>query len=857
MRAVEPYIVRFAGDNSIDFQVTMNVDCTGETLIAKLYVLGYGSALVKTVPIETPVTGGAIGAVISITLDFSGVVPYSNYSLVFTTAESGTVAKSPFVMLAEDGYTEGQEEAPGVWRLITQEGLGDKVLTDDGTYKEIDDFIPEIARISGTPTNNYYAVWDSVNNGIRFVNLNDSGIYKDDDSIEFIDLGNPLSIATVGDSSITKMDANNVAIASPTLGLRFYNYLSETWSKIGSTFTLGGATYPQIASLSATRVAYIDGGNEELRAYTFSGSAWSLTGSGLSIPGISLTSLVALSATRVALFDITSDQLRAYDFDGANWSSVGNPLTISGATNSSMAALNSTTVALYINGNNELEAYSFNGTDWSSASNALALTEALSFMTTLSETRVAIVGSTSDTLSVYDLDGLDWSQKGDTLDVVNGAIHIAAMNPTDVAVIDPINDNLRAYSINLIGRLAFWTGEGLQGATSDILIKNTSIDVNKNLIINAPQTIQGTEATKLILKRGTGLVSVRMTNDTSEFGFDIGDTGTNDILFDYNGTQIIQNSTATKLILKRGTGEVSVRMTNDTSEFGFDIGNTGTNDILFDYNGTQTIQNSTARKLILKRGTGVVSVRMTDDTSEFGFDIGDTGTNDILFDSNGTQYIQGPGASKLVFKRGTGLVSVRMVTDTNQIGFDIGDTGTNDILFDSSGVQTIQNSGVKKLILKRGTGVMSIKMTTDTNHLLFDIGDTGTSDIEFDSNGDILVSSLTGSGTQDAQLNANGKFVRITSDESTKDIIGPLTHGLDYVLAVKKCTIVYDYKDKGLNAEGYHNWGFGAGAVEKEFGSNPAFRKHEGVFNWDSKQMIAPLYNAVAELNEKIENIKA
>ena len=76
---------------------------------------------------------------------------------------------------------------------------------------------------------------------------------------------------------------------------------------------------------------------------------------------------------------------------------------------------------------------------------------------------------------------------------------------------------------------------------------------------------------------------------------------------------------------------------------------------------------------------------------------------------------------------------------------------------------------------------------------------------------------------------------------------------MNYVLKASKGTIEYNYKDEDLNAEGYKTWGFGARAVNKEYGKNPAFRPYNDIYGWDTKQMIAPAYNAISELNNKIK----
>ena len=120
-------------------------------------------------------------------------------------------------------------------------------------------------------------------------------------------------------------------------------------------------------------------------------------------------------------------------------------------------------------------------------------------------------------------------------------------------------------------------------------------------------------------------------------------------------------------------------------------------------------------------------------------------------------------------------------------------------------------------------------------------------------NGIVELPYYAGSGTEDAQFTSVGRFTRITSDENTKNIIGKLGQGLSYVLAAARHTIEFRYKNEDLNAEDHNHWGFGARGVTADYGKNPAFRLYKDVYGWDTKQMIAPAYNAISEVYTLIE----
>ena len=79
---------------------------------------------------------------------------------------------------------------------------------------------------------------------------------------------------------------------------------------------------------------------------------------------------------------------------------------------------------------------------------------------------------------------------------------------------------------------------------------------------------------------------------------------------------------------------------------------------------------------------------------------------------------------------------------------------------------------------------------------------------------------------------------------------------MKYILALAKTTIEFTFKDKDLNAEGFNYWGFPARKATKEAGKSPVFREYKGQMSYDAKQLFAPIVNAIAELNERIEKLE-
>ena len=172
--------------------------------------------------------------------------------------------------------------------------------------------------------------------------------------------------------------------------------------QIGNGLSMGSSTYPSLASLNSTDIAFIDSTNNELRCYTFNGTNWTQKGNGLSIANAVYPSLASLNSTDVVFIDDTYAELRCYTFDGTNWTQKGNGLSITNAFHPALASLNSTDVVFIDRTNDELRCYTFDGTNW--------------------------------------------TQKGSGLSVSAGTPALASLNSTDVAFFDGGNNNLRTYN---------------------------------------------------------------------------------------------------------------------------------------------------------------------------------------------------------------------------------------------------------------------------------------------------------------------------------------------------------------------------------------------------------------------------
>ena len=119
---------------------------------------------------------------------------------------------------------------------------------------------------------------------------------------------------------------------------------------------------PGLTYLTSSRVAVCSGsGDQDLIAYDFDGTNWAQVGNALDIqsdtPG--QPSMATLTSSRIAFLDQTNDDLRTYNFDGTDWSQMGDDLPISSVAISALAGLTENTVAMIDITNKNLRTYEF------------------------------------------------------------------------------------------------------------------------------------------------------------------------------------------------------------------------------------------------------------------------------------------------------------------------------------------------------------------------------------------------------------------------------------------------------------------------------------------------------------------
>jgi hypothetical protein len=274
-------------------------------------------------------------------------------------------------------------------------------------------------------------------------------------------IGSGLSLAGISYPVLAELNSTDVAFIDGLIDeLRTYRFNGSTWSLVGSGLSIPGIGAPALAALNSTDVAFIDHALDELRTYRFNGSTWSLVGSGLSIPGIDVPALAALNSTDVAFIDYTLESLRTYRFNGSTWSLVGSGLSIPGIDVPALAELNSTDVAFIDYALKSLRTYRFNGSTWSLVGSGLSI-PGIGFpaLAALNSTDVAFIDHALDELRTYRFNGSTWSLVGSGLSIPGiGFPALAALNSTDVAFIDDALESLRTY--RLAGMVLWETSTG-------------------------------------------------------------------------------------------------------------------------------------------------------------------------------------------------------------------------------------------------------------------------------------------------------------------------------------------------------------------------------------------------------------
>ena len=180
---------------------------------------------------------------------------------------------------------------------------------------------------------------------------------------DWAQIGNSLSIATVGDPALAVLNGTDVAFIDLTNdSLRTYRFDGTDWAQIGNSFAITTVGRPSITRLTATDIAFIDSTNDSLRTYRFTSPDWAQTGNSLSITTVGNPALAALNSTDVAFIDGDNDALRTYRFTSPDWAQTGNSLSIAGIGNPALTALNGTDIAFIDATNDSLRTYRYG--DW-------------------------------------------------------------------------------------------------------------------------------------------------------------------------------------------------------------------------------------------------------------------------------------------------------------------------------------------------------------------------------------------------------------------------------------------------------------------------------------------------------------
>lgn len=283
--------------------------------------------------------------------------------------------------------------------------------------------------------------------------FNGSNWTKFGTSLVFSGAGNrPQSIACLRQDYIA-------VIMGDSATLKMYHFDGTSFTQLGTTFTLTGysSTWGEktITRMSDSRIALVDGSLKTLSVWEFNygSNTWIQIGSSFSLTSYLVTansyddSITCLSETRIAfLYNYVTGggypngtRLITFDFNGSTWSAVGSYLQIANKTNVSdpstgtgnhcISAISSTEVALNttISGNayhRKITTFTFNGSTWTAGTPSATITANINNckLVTLSNSKVALESGTY--LSMQEFDSGSWIYLGNTLSVTVSSIAI-------------------------------------------------------------------------------------------------------------------------------------------------------------------------------------------------------------------------------------------------------------------------------------------------------------------------------------------------------------------------------------------------------------------------------------------------
>jgi len=398
----------------------------------------------------------------------------SNAVLIADGTNGDTLKASINVVIDNDGQLSVGGTESSAMVDITQRLSDIKVLEVNGIENRSVPLL-QINEGSGTPTENLLEINSNSEtggdilsvkeDGYLGVNTKEPGKHLDvNGDVRAIDsltvgisyweqVGNGLDAGQLSFPSMAPLSSTDVAFVD-LYGDRIYTYQFDgtDWSQVGNSLFVGG-TYHSIAGLNSTDISWINSASKQLRTYRFDGTNWSQVGNGLNLPSIGNPFTTGLNSTDIVMADDLTDTIRIYRFDGTDWFQVGNALNVGSIGYGAMSALSNDTIAFIELNGDKLKTYRFDGTDWSQVGNDFYVGNSnYQSLAALNGTDVAWISNGIQDLRIYRFDGTDWAQLGPDLNIPGtGTPAIVYLGNNKIAFVDHGNEELRTYEfINTI-----------------------------------------------------------------------------------------------------------------------------------------------------------------------------------------------------------------------------------------------------------------------------------------------------------------------------------------------------------------------------------------------------------------------
>lgn len=243
-------------------------------------------------------------------------------------------------------------------------------------------------------------------------------------------VGNDFTLPVMGSNSInrcqvTGISANRVVIArsdgSNNFRMGMYEFDGTDFALVGSELTAtadASFSFPSIAAIGETRIAFGSRGGGDLRAYDFSGGTWSAVGS-----DTALSNIVAFTPMGVDLVGIiTNTGLSAYSFDGSTWSSSATyGTTLPNTTQKTLCGLSGVPLVYIDSTDDELQDFSYTPPNITKTGTPLSVSVASNCCLAAQSSDTVILGDNSaGTLQAYQKSGATYAAVGSSLSVAVG-----------------------------------------------------------------------------------------------------------------------------------------------------------------------------------------------------------------------------------------------------------------------------------------------------------------------------------------------------------------------------------------------------------------------------------------------------